>query len=105
MTEIVQFPQPTKQLSEWLIGPFEEYRVMVDGRIIPGLTGYQDGDRIALVLDHRFSVSLPESDARSVAWLVANALAIGQGYSHAGAENKDMPFAPRGHALASLPTD
>lgn len=79
-----------------LIGPFETYRVQVDGRIIPRLTGYREGDKIALVVDGRFSASFREDDAQQAAWLIAQALAIGAGYSHLGAENKDQPFAPQG---------
>ena len=94
-------PQPAP--PELLIGPFEEWRVQVDGRIIPRLTGFHDGDKIALVLDRRWSASFSKDDAYQAAWLIANALAIGEGYPHMGAENKDMPFAPIGCAISSLP--
>lgn len=86
-----------------MVGPFEEFRVIVEGRLIPRLTAYKDGEKIGLVVDNRFSVSLSERDARSVAWLVANALAIGSGYSHIGAMNKDQPFAPIGQELSCPP--
>ena len=97
MDNITEFPAPPK--TEWMIGPFEEYRVMVEGRVIPKLTAYKDGNLIGLVVDKRFSISLPEDQAKTVAWLVANALAIGAGYSHLGAESKDQPFAPLGKQL------
>lgn len=100
---IVKFPEPPP--AELLVGPFNEWRVQVDGRIIPRLTGFHDGDKIALVLDHRFSHSFNKDDAYSAAWLIANALAIGEGYSHLGAESKAQPFAPRGVSLAKLPDE
>jgi hypothetical protein len=90
---VTQFPiEPPPKL---LVGPFEEYRVVVDGRVIPRLTGHYEGDKIALVLDGRFSHSFSQGDAYSAAWLIANALAIGAGYSHLGAESKEHPFAPK----------
>jgi hypothetical protein len=95
MTTILQFPEPEKP-DDLLIGPFEEWRVQVDGRVIPRLTGFKDGDKIALVVDRRFSASFSEADARQAAWLIANALAIGEGYAFLGSPNKDKPFAPVG---------
>ena len=53
------------------------------------------GEHIELVLDQRLGADVPRRYAQSVAWLVANALAIGKGYSYLGAESKDMPFAPK----------
>lgn len=95
MSDIVQFPKAEK-LDDLMIGPFEEWRVQVEGRIIPRLTGFKDGDKIALVVDRRFTASFSEADARQAAWLLANALAIGGGYPFLGAPNKDQPFAPVG---------
>ena len=108
MADVIEFSGGFKgspaDPENWMIGPFEYHQVMIDGRVIPRLTAYRDGDmKIGLVVDGRFSQSLPVEMAHGVAWLLANALAIGEGYSHLGAENKDMPFAPRGHELAALP--
>lgn len=98
---VVQMPPPEKQ-ADLLVGPFQEWRVQIDGRMIPRLTGHKDGDKIALVLDGRWSASFAEDDARQAAWLIANALAIGEGYSNLAAPNKDRPFAPIGVQLGSL---
>lgn len=93
---VTEFPAPPKP-PELLIGPFEEWRVMVDGRIIPRLTGFREGpDHICFVLDHRFGVTVPNDCAHGVAYVIANALAIGQGYPSMNAETKDRPFAPKG---------
>ena len=97
MDNVMQMP-PVER-PELLVGPFEEWRVQVDGRIIPRLTGYHDGDRIALVVDGRFGASFSKDDAYHAAWLIAQALAVGEGYSHLGAASKEKPFAPRGMQL------
>ncbi len=97
MTDVVTHSPAPPAPPELPIGPFEEWRVMVDGRIIPLLTGRREGpDHTLLVLDHRFATSVPNEYAYGVAYLIATALAIGQGYASMHAENKDRPFAPRG---------
>lgn len=93
MSNIIAYPPQPK--ADLLVGPFEYYKVVVDGRAIPHLNGYPQPDGlITLVLDGRFAIDVPESIAQQVAWLVANALAVGQGYSHLGAVTKETPFAP-----------
>jgi hypothetical protein len=101
MTNVVQLPPAPKQ-PDLLVGPFEQWRVQVEGRIIPRLTGFRDGDKIALVVDGRFSASFSEEDARQSAWLIAQAMAISEGYSFLGAATKDQPFAPMGMQIGSL---
>ncbi len=54
---------------------------------------------MSLTLDNRFGGEFSEEDAWQVAHLVANALAIGQGYSSYAAASKDRPFAPFGMAI------
>ena len=98
MVNVTSLEQPKP--PQVLVGPFEIYKVQVDGRIIPRLTGYYEGDKIALVVDGRFSSSFHKEDAYQAAWLIAQALAIGAGYSHLGAENKDYPFAPLGAEIS-----
>lgn len=68
--------------------------VIVEGLEIPKMTMIDEGETIHLILDRRMGINLPRDVAPQVAWLVANALAIGQGYSHIGAKTKDNPFAP-----------
>lgn len=92
-TDVLQFPDAPKQPS-LLVGPFQEWRVVVEGRAIPRLTGFHDGDKIAMVVDGRWSASFSEADARQVAWLIANATAVAEGYPWLGAESKGQPFAP-----------
>ena len=98
---IIRLP-PNEQPPEFLIGPFKVWRVQIDGRIIPRLTAFHDGDKIALVVDNRFSASFPYADAYLAASLIAHAIAIGEDYSHLGADTKDRPFAPIGHAIGGI---
>ena len=85
---------PSDDRPELLCGPFETYKVIVEGRAIPRLSGYYEGDKIWLVVDDRFAAGFEPDDARQAAWLLANALAVGSGYSHLAASNKGYPFAP-----------
>lgn len=95
---VIQLPR--EEPPELLIGPFTSYKVQVDGRIIPRLTGFREGDKIWLTVDDRFTQPFSTfKDAHSAAVLIAQAMAIAEGYSHLGAPNKDMPFAPIGHSI------
>ena len=103
---VTKFPEPEKA-PPLLVGPFQEWRVMVDGRMIPNLTGfkYEDG-RVALSVDHRFGADFPNEEiAYQAAWLIANAMAIGAGYPSMSAESKDRPFASRGFQVGSVPPE
>lgn len=94
MTNVTDFPPPAAP-PELLIGPFEYWQVVVGGRAIPRLTGFREGDTMTcFVVDDRFACSVPNEVAHSVAYVIAQALAVGAGYSHAGADSKDHPFAP-----------
>lgn len=87
------------------------YKVEVDGRAIPCLTMHYNGQdgHVSIVLDGRWEIDVPFEYAERVAWMIANANAIGQGYSHLGAPNKDKPYAPevRGgnHLIPSAPQE
>jgi hypothetical protein len=99
MGDVTQFPAQPEAPS--IIGPERCGNVViVEGRAIPLLICHDRGDDIELVLDNRFSITVPKP-AYDIAWMVATALAIGAGYSHIRAENKDQPFAP----IANLITD
>ena len=70
--------------------------VIIDGRVIPRLsaTEMEDG-RVEVVLDGRFSATFADfGTASQAAYLIANALAIGEGYSFLGASDRNHPFAP-----------
>ena len=94
-------PTPTDDLP---VGPFQVFKVIVEGRAIPGLTGSKRSEyETELTVDGRFSAVFTDASAKQAAWLIAQALAIGEGYSHLGAMNKDQPFAPLCGQLDSVP--
>jgi hypothetical protein len=99
---ITQFPEPSR--PDLLIGPFEHWHVVVDGRLMPHLTGFREGDKIWLVVDGRFGCGpFDEDAARQAARLAGQAMAVVAGYSHLGADSKDQPFAPTCSELPSNP--
>lgn len=93
MGDVTQFPPPEPQ-PEFLFTYHEMDRVVIEGRQIPGLRGMRQGDVVTLCVDGRFMVDFPADIARQAAWLIAQALAVGAGYPHLGADSKDQPFAP-----------
>lgn len=89
-----------------LVGPFQTYKVIVEGLSIPGLTAWPESEtQTMLTLDGRLGIVIGNRDLQSVAWLVANALAIGQGYSHLGAQQRGFPFAPLCSQIELPPSD
>lgn len=94
MDNVTDFPAPPRQ-PDLLVGPFENWVVVVDGKQLPHLSGYREGDKYWLVVDHRFGCGpFSEEDARQAARLAGQAMAVISGYPHLGADSKDMPFAP-----------
>lgn len=104
MSEIIAFPKKEGETETLLFGPFEVWRVLVEGRIIPGLTGYKHAEgTFGLTVDDRFGGTFSDEwNARQAAYLIANAMAIAQGYSFLGAPNKDKPFAPIARCIGSV---
>ena len=79
---VVEFPKDVgPEQPPLLVGPFEKYKVQVEGRIIPRLTGWPcENGNIRLIVDGRFMAEFTPDAARDAAWLIAQALAIGEGY-------------------------
>jgi hypothetical protein len=100
---VTDFPSPPKQ-PDLLAGPFDEWRVIVDGRVMPLLTGFREGDAFWLVVDHRFACGpFPtEEIARQAARLAGQAMAVMAGYPHLGADGKSQPFAPQCSEIAAV---
>lgn len=103
MGDVTSLPQPP-DLVDSMIGPRSVgYQAIIEGRAIPGLTLYEEGEDVSLVLDNRLSITVPRDMAHQVAWFAATALALGQGYSHIGGQTKDRPFAPKAFHLGAVP--
>ena len=86
----------TPKRPPFLMEPFLDYRpVVLEGRVIPRLTGHQVTEsETEIILDGRFGATFPNDLAYQAAWLIANALAIGQGFAYLSSETVDRPFAP-----------
>lgn len=102
---ILEFPSKPEEPEDFLIGPFEECRVVIEGRKIPKLTGHRTTDGVNLIIDNRFCVLVPNDLAQDIAWLVAQAMAVGAGYPHLGAETKDRCFAPLCMQVGNVTTE
>jgi hypothetical protein len=99
---VTKFPEPPKR-PDLLVGPFEEYRVVVDGYQIPLLTGYLEGDKIWLSCDNRFSCGpFDEEQAYQAALLAAECMAIMTGHASLHCQDK-KPFAPRLIGVPEIP--
>lgn len=78
--------------------------VTIDGFAVPRIEAKEsdDGLKCDICLDHRFGATIPAEYAQEVIWLLANALAIGAGYSSHG-ENSVIanPFKVRVTEISS----
>jgi len=68
--------------DEEYIGPFDDWRVTVDGRRVPFLAAHPvDGGKVDLTLDDRYALLLDVQTAERVIPLLADAIAIAMGYT------------------------
>lgn len=83
-------------------GPFELHKLTIDSYRIPHLTGMRKDGRWYFTLDERFGVDVPERDGHGVAWMIANALAFGAGYSCFGENSQPLNmFKTQLHCITS----
>lgn len=63
--------------------PREQHQITIGGYACPGLEAREvnHGRECNIFLDNRLGITIPAEHAQSVLWLLANALAIGAGYS------------------------
>lgn len=102
----IKFPKRKKgKSSVEFIGPFQEtWAVIVEGYKIPRLSAIvMKSGNILITLDERFMVEATPEEAEKWLWIVANALAIGEGYPWYGATSKERPFASKMIDLSELP--
>lgn len=75
------------------IGPFEVHKIRLDGYRVPRLTGRLINGMWHFCLDERFGCEVPEMYGQGVAWMIANAMAVGAGYSCFGENSQPInPF-------------
>lgn len=80
------------------LAPREQRAVTIDGYAVPRVEAQEvDGGRNTMItFDGRFGISIPAEYAEQVIWLVANAQAIGAGYSCHGENSQRLnPFKVR----------
>lgn len=75
------------------IGPFvEQWAVTLDGYRVPKLSAIVcESGNIMLSLDNRFLIEATQEEAAKWLWIVANAMAIGAGYSCFGENSVKDP--------------
>jgi hypothetical protein len=109
MSNITHFNKNEQRYGIEFIGPFtEEWIVTSDGYRVPKLTAIVKQDNtISLSLDHRFLVDCTKQEAEKWIWFIANAMAIGAGYSCHGENSvKDPnPFMVKITGLSEVPHD
>lgn len=92
-------------------GPFSDKVVTVDGRRVPFLTAHHMAGTVSLTLDRRYGLDLPVDLADAVIDFIAQAIAIGMGYScFPRDEDEPIPYNHFGRLLEitsaeSAPTD
>ena len=77
--------------------------ITLDGYAVPYVEAREvdNGTVTNIILDGRFCASVPADHAQSVIWLLANALAIGAGYSCHGENSQTVnPFKIRVSEIA-----
>lgn len=104
MTEnITKFPDPPA-IPELLCGPFDHYDVIVDGKKMPLLSGFYEGEKIWLSVDNRFMCGpFDPQQAHQAARLAGECMAILSGYPNLRADSKEQPFAPTVHQISEVP--
>ncbi len=74
------------------VGPFESWRVVVNGRQVPFLSAdVHNGGKVELTLDDRIALTLDVVTAEEVVPFIADAIAIALGYTCHPAEDWDAP--------------
>ncbi len=86
-----------------IVGPFDSYRVIVEGRRVPFLEARPvNGGRISLILDSRLAVDVAVTDAETVIPFIADCIAVGLGFAchpHAGEDPKPASPFPRSQGV------
>lgn len=72
--------------------PRDQRLVTIDGYAVPMVEARESDDGLTseICLDGRFGITVPAEHAEQVIWLLANAVAIGAGYSCHGANSRPI---------------
>jgi hypothetical protein len=91
----------SKQTTLAIIGPFDTYRVTVNGYRVPYISAVRHDGLISLTLDERFGCDIADDDqATPIIDFIANAMAVAAGYSCFGENSQELnPYRRRSVAL------
>lgn len=107
MDKVIEIPtQSNNEIKNFLFAPLEPslHKICIEGKLIPRMTGRLIDGKCEVHLDGRWCYIFDTIEsAYTAAAMAANALAIGEGYSHLGAPNKEQPFAPTVMMLDDIP--
>ena len=79
-------------MSSEIVGPFSEYRLIVDGYSVPFVEAHEDdGDTVTFIMDGRLAWTIPAGAFEDVAHLVATAYALGIGLPCAPSTEYEPP--------------
>ena len=92
------------------VGPrVSDHAVVVDGYLVPYLTANPTNPSRTeweIVLDGRWGITLKHEDIETVVWFVANALAVGAGFTkHGEGSGLRNRFATKVGFIEEIPTD
>jgi hypothetical protein len=75
-------PFPNVRRGLEIVGPFNDYRVTINGYQVPRLRAVRVNGLISMTLDHRFGCDIPDDErAYPIIHFIATAMAVGAGYS------------------------
>ena len=79
-------------MSAEIVGPFEEYRLIVDGYSVPCVEAREnDGGTVTFIVDKRLAWTIPAGAFDDVAHMVAHVYAVGLGLACAPSEEYGEP--------------
>lgn len=75
-----------------IVGPFSEYRLVVDGYSVPFVEAREDdGGTVTFIMDNRLAWTVPAAAFAATAHLIATAYALGIGLPCAPSDQYDLP--------------
>lgn len=79
-------------VSAEIIGPFQEYHLIVDGYSVPFVQAHEDdGGLVTFIMDSRLAWTVPAGAFEDVAHLIATAYALGVGLPCAPSADFEPP--------------
>lgn len=86
---------------------FTDHEIVVcDGHLVPNLTAHRSKGKVEFVLDNRYGIEIPPNLVEAFVRFVANAMAIGGGYTSFGEHAQPInPYKRRMAGITLNPPD